>query len=320
MKQINVKEFKSVSSQAPLIRADILKMESYIPVPSLWDLGEDFIKLDQLDLIFRLVLNQGDKVINCPPTFGIYLKLIGLNFGKLVSVPRKDDFSLDITAIKKNVDEKVKVIIICNPNNPTGNIVEQEEIIEILQMGKLVIVDEAYFEFYGKTSVSLQKKYNNLIILRTFSKWAGIAGLRLGYAIASSFLIKQLLKIKSPFNVNLAAEAAGKIALSDLTQSKFIIQKIIKERERVYGQLQKLSYLKIYPSKANFLFLKVNEQVLSFGNKDLSKLRNYLEKKKIVVRYYNSDLTGEAIRLSIGKSEQNNKVIKTLKEFKYEKN
>lgn len=359
MKQINVKAF---------IRADISKMESYIPVPSLWDLGENFIKLDQnenpygfspkinkaladyklynyypdpeckelrkilagyvgvkeenitvgsgsdelLDLILRLVLNQGDKVINCPPTFGIYPKLIGLNFGKLVSVPRKNNFSLDFTAIKENVDEKVKLIIICNPNNPTGNIVDQEEIIEILRLGKLVIVDEAYFEFYGKTSASLLKKYDNLIILRTFSKWAGIAGLRLGYTIASPFLIKQLVKIKSPFNVNLAAAVAGKVALQDLTQSKFIIQKIIKERERVYRQLQKLLYITVYLSKANFVFIKVN--------KNLSKLRNYLEKKKIVVRYYDSDLTGEAIRLSIGKSEQNNRVIKALEEFKYEKN
>lgn len=359
MKQINLDEF---------IRVDISKMEFYIPVLSLWDLGEDSIKLDQgenpygfspkinkaladyelynyypdpeykelrkilasyvaveeenimvgsgsdelLDLILRLVLNQGDKVINCPPSFGIYPKLIGLNKGRILSVPRKKDFSLDRTSIKKNIDEKLKVIIICNPNNPTGNTMKEEEIVEILNIGKLVIIDEAYFEFYGKTVVYLLKKYDNLIILRTFSKWAGIAGLRLGYAIASPFLIKQLLKIKSPFNVNLAAEVAGKIALQDLTQAKFIIQKITRDRERVYRQLQKIPNLTVYPSKANFLFIKVN--------KNLPKLRNYLEKKKIIVRYYDSDLTGEAIRLSIGKTEQNNKVIQALKEFRYEKN
>lgn len=264
-----------------------------------------------LDLTLRLFINSGDKVINCPPTFGMYSFLTELNRGILVSVPRKKDFSLDIKSIKRNIDEKVKVILICNPNNPTGTVCGEKEIISLLESGKIVIVDEAYFEFCGKTIVLLIKKYSNLIVVRTLSKWAGIAGLRLGYVIASPLIIQQLLKIKSPYNVNLAAEIAGKIAFSDLIRVKFIIQKIIKERERVYRQLQKISYLTVYPSKANFLFTKIN------GN--LSKLKVYFEKKKIAVRYYDSDITEKAIRLTIGKPEQNNKVIKVLKEFEYEK-
>ena len=265
-----------------------------------------------LDLTLRLFLNQGDKVINCPPTFGMYTLLTTLNKGTLVSVPRNEDFSLDIKNIKENIDKKVKVIIICNPNNPTGTVCREKEIIDLLRSGKIIIVDEAYFEFYGKTVVSLIKKYDNLIVLRTLSKWAGIAGLRLWYAIASPFLIKQLLKIKSPYNVNLAAEVAGKVALSDLNQSKFIIQKIIKERERVYGQLQKVPYLVVYPSKANFLFVKVN--------RNFQQLKAFLKSKKIALRFYDSDITDKAIRISIGKTEQNNQMIKAIKEFKYEKN
>lgn len=357
MKQIDLTKF---------IRSEIFKMKDYLTVPSFWDLGADFTKLDAgenpygfspkinkalanyryfnyypdpeykdlrksladyagvkfenlivgsgsdelLDLILRLLLNPGDKIINCPPSFGMYPFLTKLNKGILISVPRRSDFSLDIEGIKRNVDEKVKAIFICNPNNPTGTVSDEKEVIDLLETGKIIIVDEAYFEFYGKTSLILLKKYDNLIILRSLSKWAGIAGLRLGYGLMSSFLVKQLLKIKSPYNVNLAAEVAGKVALQDLIRAKFIIQKIIKERGRVYAQLQKLPYLTTYPSKANFLFIKVNKNFL--------KLKDYLESKKIAVRYYDSKLTGKAIRLSIGKPEQNNKVIKALKEFKYE--
>lgn len=348
MRQIDLEKF---------IRAEIFNMRPYITVPSFWDLGEDFTKLDigenpygfspkiskalgayryynyypdpeyknlrkilakyadveidsvmvgngsdeLLDLVLRVVINEGDKIINCPPTFGMYPVLINLNKGIEVLVLRKRDYSLDINSIKENIDESVKAIIICLPNNPTGTVTSEDEIITLLKTGKLVIVDEAYFEFYGKTVASLIKKYSNLIILRTLSKWAGMAGLRLGYVIASPFFIQQVFKIKQPYNVNLAAEVAGEVALSNLTQAKFIIQKIIKERERVYKQLQKISYLTVYPSNANFLFLKING--------DLSKLRIYLEKEKIIVRYYD-----QAMRLTIGKPEQNNKVIKALEE------
>ncbi len=359
------------------VRSEIFNMKEYITVPSFWDLGEDYIKLDAgenpygfspkinkaladykyfnyypdpeykelrkalakyagvkteelmvgsgsdelLDLTMRLFLNEGDKAINCPPTFGMYTFLTELNKGIIISVSRLKDFSLDIENIKKNIDERVKVIFICNPNNPTGTVCDEKEIIYLLKkLGKIIIVDEAYFEFSGKTVVPLVKKYDNLIVFRTLSKWAGIAGLRLGYVIASPFLIKQLFKIKQPYNVNLAAEIAGKTALSDLTQATFIIRKIIKERERIFRQLQKIPNLIIYPSKTNFLFMKIkfSQASLIKVNGNLSKLKAYLKNKKIAVRYYDSELTEKAIRLTIGKPEQNNQVIKALKEFKYE--
>lgn len=259
-----------------------------------------------LDLFLRLILDEGDKVINCPPTFGMYTALIELNKGVVVSVPRKSDFSLDIKEIKSKIDKKVKLIIICNPNNPTGSVSKDGEIVELLDTGKLVLVDEAYFEFYGKTVVSLLKKYPNLIITRTLSKWAGIAGLRLGFSISSPFFVDQLLKIKPPFNVNLAAEIAGKAALEDLDKTKLILKKTIKERERVYTQLKEIPYLKIYPSYANLLYMEVNQ--------NFDQLKDYLAKNKIIVR-----LSENAIRLTIGTPEQNSKVIQIFKEFKYEK-
>lgn len=257
-----------------------------------------------LDLFLRLILNEGDKVINSPPTFGMYTALIELNKGVVVSVPRKSDFSLDIKGIKSKIDRKVKLIIICNPNNPTGSVSKDKEIVELLDTGKLVLVDEAYFEFYGKTVIPLLKKYQNLIITRTLSKWAGIAGLRLGFSISSPFFVDQLLKIKPPYNVNLAAEIAGKAALEDLDKTKFILEKTIKERERVYTQLKEIPYLKVYPSYANLLYMEVNQ--------NFDQLKDYLAKNKIIVR-----LSENAIRLTIGTPEQNSKVIKIFKEFKY---
>lgn len=260
-----------------------------------------------IDLLLRLILDQDNEVINCPPTFGMYSVLTKLNRGIVISVPRKDDFSLDIDAILKKITNKTKVIFICSPNNPTGNTATKNEIITLLKTGKLIIVDEAYFEFSNKSYIALLPQYKNLIILRTFSKWAGIAGLRLGYGIMDEFLVKQILKIKPLYNVSLIAEIAGKAALDDITTYDKIIKEIISERERASKELKTLTYLTVFPSEANSLFLQVNE---GFG-----KLKEFLESKKIFVRYYQSELTGNAIRLSIGTSKQNNTVLKVLKEF-----
>lgn len=261
-----------------------------------------------IDLLLRLILDQDDEVINCPPTFRMYSVLTKLNRGIVISVPRKDDFSLDINAILKKITDKTKVIFICSPNNPTGNSASKNEIITLLKTGKLIIVDEAYFEFSNKSSFALLSQYKNLIILRTFSKWAGIAGLRLGYGIMDEFLVKQIFKIKPLFNVSLIAEIAGIAALEDIKTYKKIIQEISFERNKMSEELEKLNFLTVFPSEGNLLFLKINS--------DFEKLRETLEFNKIFVRYIQSELTGNAIRLSIGTPKQNFLVIKTLREFK----
>lgn len=260
-----------------------------------------------LDLLFRLTLEQSDKVINCPPTFGMYSFYVTLNKGTIVSVPRNADFSLNIERITSVIDENVKAIVVCMPNNPTGTSSSKEEIISLLKTGKLVIVDEAYFEFSSQTVVPLINTYDNLIVLRTFSKWAGLAGLRLGYGVMSPFLVRQLFKIKPPYNVNLAACYAGIAALSDIQFSRDTIRKIISERKRMGKELQDVPFLRIYPSDSNLLFMNVRT--------DLQKLKDYMERKKIAIRYYDSDLTGAAIRISIGKPEQNTALIIALQTY-----
>jgi histidinol-phosphate aminotransferase len=261
-----------------------------------------------LDLLFRLVLEAGDKVINCPPTFGMYPVLTKLNKGRIVSVPRKENFALDIEKIQETLDENVKIIVICTPNNPTGTVTSEKEIISLLDTGKLVIIDEAYFEFSSKTVAPLVAKYPNLIVLRTLSKWAGLAGLRIGYGVMDPFLVTQLFKIKPPYNVNLAASIAGIAALEDKKWSKKTIGTVVRERERMAGAVGRLAGLTVYPSEANSLFIRLNQ--------DLGALKSLLEKKKIAVRYYDAY---QAMRLSVGTRTQNDTVLVALKEFSKQK-
>ncbi|MFZ3057569.1 MAG: histidinol-phosphate transaminase [Minisyncoccales bacterium] len=257
-----------------------------------------------LDLVLRMVINEGDEIISCPPTYGMYPMLINLNKGKNVFIQRNTDYTLRIEEILSKITNKTKAILICSPNNPTGNVATEQEINILLNTGKLVIVDEAYFEFCNKTFISMCRKYNNLIILRTLSKWAGLAGLRLGYVIMSPLLINEIIKIKLPFNVNLSAEIGGIAAFNNIYSIQKTIKKIVSERERVYNSLNKLPFLNVYPSEANFLFIKINGS--------LSKMKNYLDKNLIFPRYYDEE---NSLRLTIGKPEQNDKIIICLKSF-----
>jgi histidinol-phosphate aminotransferase len=257
-----------------------------------------------LDLLFRLILDQDDQVINCPPTFGMYEVLVKLNKGKIISVPRLANFSLDMTGIKKALNEKVKMIVVCTPNNPTGTTTSKDEILTLLRTNKIVIIDEAYFEFSGSTVVPLITKYPNLIVLRTLSKWAGLAGLRLGYGIMNPFFVEQLLKIKPPYNVNSAAVIAGIAAMSDDEWKKRVTKTIVMERKRIKCELQKFPRFEVYPSKANLLFIKVKS--------NYEELKKALLNESIIVRYYDSY---KAFRLSVGTQTQNTKVIEVCKKI-----
>lgn len=255
-----------------------------------------------IDLILRLVLDPGDTVLNCPPTFSSYALSTILNRGKLVNIPRNEKYDLDISQILSQVDEKVKIIFVCNPNNPTGNVTTNKEIECLLKTGKIVFVDEAYYEFSNCSSIPLLQKYPNLIILRSFSKWAGIAGLRLGYCIMSPYLVEQLMKIKPPYNVNSAASVAGIFSLKDIRYRKRVIKTIKDQRDAMYTSLKRIDEIKIYPSQGNFLFVKLDK-------KEYKVVKDAFTKANIAVRYYDSSLTGKAIRITIGRPEQNVRML-----------
>ena len=190
-----------------------------------------------IDLILRLFLRPGDEVINCSPTFGMYPFNTELCGGRVVDVPRDENFAIDIAGIKKTLNEKTKVIFVASPNNPTGNTITEQEVMKLVDTGRIVVVDEAYFEFSGVTMANLVPNYPNLIVLRTFSKWAGLAGLRVGYGFFPVEIAGYLMKIKPPYNINVAAQAAVLASLADIDYLRDNVAKIVDERERLFAKL-----------------------------------------------------------------------------------
>lgn len=261
-----------------------------------------------IDLLLRLVLNVGDKVIDIPLTFSSYKITAALNRGVVVNVPRREDFSVDVDAVLKNIDEMVKMVFICNPNNPTGTVTSRSEIERILKKGTFVCVDEAYIEFGGQSCVPLLRKYDNLIILRSFSKWAGIAGLRLGYGLASETIVRQLMKIKQPYNVNIAAVIAGIASLEDESYREQMIKRIKDERDRMYKAIVEMKSYLVTKSNGNFLFIQAPQVMID-------KIQKELINAGIAVRALS--VNGEtALRITIGKPPQNKRVLTILESNK----
>jgi histidinol-phosphate aminotransferase len=244
-------------------------------------------------------------VINCTPTFGIYSFSTKLCNGVLVEIPRDEAFNIDIAKVKAAITNITKLIFVTNPNNPTGNLTPQKDIIELLETGVPVVVDEAYYEFSHQTIVPLLGKYENLIILRTFSKWAGLAGLRVGYGIFPEAIADFILRIKIPYNVNVAAIVAVGESLKDADYLMASVQKLIDERQRLFTRLQKISWLTVYPSQSNFILCRVK-------NIDAKELHKQLQMKGILVRYFDQPRIKDCIRFSVGKPEHTDALIKTL--------
>ena len=261
-----------------------------------------------IDFILRLFIEPGSEVINCPPTFAMYHFYTELCGGTLVEVPRDENFAVNVDAVKAAISKKTKIILLANPNNPTGTIMPQQDILEIVDTGLPVVVDEAYYEFSGETVVPLVSHYENLMVLRTFSKWAGLAGLRIGYGIFPPQIADYLLKIKPPYNVNVAALVAVQESIKDIDYLLDSVKAIIAERERLFNELKKLKWLKPFPSQANFILCSVL-------NGKASELQQKLQDKGILVRYFDQPVLRDSIRISVGKPEHTDALIKTLQEI-----
>jgi histidinol-phosphate aminotransferase len=262
-----------------------------------------------IDLLLRMFLEPGDEVIVNVPTFDMYRFSTEVCRGKVINVLRKPNFEIDLKAVKAAVTNKTRLIFVTSPNNPTGTIITESDILELLKTGLPLVVDEAYFEFSGNTVISLVPKYDNLIVLRTFSKWAGLAGLRIGYGAFPLKIADILMKIKPPYSINMAAALAAKISIEERGYLLSTVAKMIDERERMFEELQKLKYLKPVPSQANFILCEVIDG-------DAKYLQDELEKRGILVRYYNTALLRNYIRISAGKPEQTDKVLKALHEIR----
>jgi histidinol-phosphate aminotransferase len=269
-----------------------------------------------IDLVMRLFLGRGDAIINCPPTFGMYSFDAAICGAEVVRVPRRADFSLNVEGILQSSKFKVqsskfkltkKLLFINSPNNPDGSLTSREDLLQLLELPLVVVIDEAYAEFSGTSLVDLVPEYPNLIVLRTFSKWAGLAGLRIGYGVFPLGIIRHLWKIKQPYNVNVAAQAAALASLEDLEYLQANVQRIVAERERLYSELGKFDFLHPYPSQSNFILCRVL-------GRDARQLKLSLEREGILIRYFNKPGLRDCIRISIGQPEQTEVLLQTLRE------
>jgi histidinol-phosphate aminotransferase len=261
-----------------------------------------------IDLLMRVLLQPGDTIVDCPPTFGMYGFDAGIHGARVIEVPRDQAFAIDIEGVAEAVDRyAAKMIFVTLPNNPTGNLTPRAEIERLLELPMLVIVDEAYVEFAGQSVVDLVGSYPNLAVLRTFSKWAGLAGLRIGYGLFHEELIEHLWKIKQPYNINVAAQAAALGSLEDVEYLMDKVACVVAERERIYARLQSLPGLHVYPSQANFLLCRV-------ANGEAKALKDELMRRGILVRYFNKRGLSDCIRFSIGTPEQNDVLLAALEE------
>ncbi|HEY3360771.1 MAG TPA: histidinol-phosphate transaminase [Methanosarcina sp.] len=263
-----------------------------------------------LDGLCRLIIEKGDEVIVPTPTFAYYELPARACGGKPVFVRRNQDFSVDPEKLLEAQSTRTKIIFLCSPNNPSGNLLPEKDLRKILENTKaLVFVDEAYVEFADKNLSGLVREYDNLVVGRTFSKVFGLAGLRLGYGIMPEWLAKEYIRAATPFSVSLPALKAGIAALLDAEHRRKSIELARKGREYLKEKIP----FKVYPSQANFVLV----DVAPLKGKVVTQS---LMKKGIIVRSCDSfrDAGDSLIRVTVGTPEQNEKVIRAFETVKNE--
>jgi histidinol-phosphate aminotransferase len=268
-----------------------------------------------IDLLMRVFLEPGDSIISCPPTFGMYSFDGELNAARVIEIPRNKDFSLDLDAICKAVQtHQPKMLLIATPNNPDGSLLNAQVIDQLLDLPLLVVLDEAYIEFAGEnlgaslSHIRQVPSRENLVVLRTFSKWAGLAGLRVGYGAFPLWLMPTLWKAKQPYNVNVAASVAAVTSLQHADELTKVVELLKMERTRLFSELQQLAYLKPYPTQSNFILCQVQSW-------DAAELKSHLAQEYgIFIRYFNKPGLRDHIRISVGRPQDTDALLKALQE------
>ncbi|HDD64693.1 MAG TPA: histidinol-phosphate transaminase [Firmicutes bacterium] len=266
-----------------------------------------------ISMFIRAFTNPGDEIILPYPSFLIYRILSYENMVNPVEVPLDEDFSYNLEKMKKFITPRTKIIILCNPNNPTGTYINKyqlEKFLKEIPEDILVLSDEAYFEYveeedFGSCFPYIKKK--NLIVTRTFSKIYGLAGLRIGYGIARKEIIEVLEKIRPPFNTTTLAQEAALAALQDQEHVKFSFINNSREKKYLFNQLGKLG-IQCYPTQTNFILCRLKTKATPIIKK--------LEKNGIIIRGVKPFGLGDKFfRITIGKREENRYLIKNLKIF-----
>lgn len=264
-----------------------------------------------IDLCYRAFCNPGvDRAMTFVPSYGMYEVSSGINDVGLIKIPLDDNFQIDLKTIEPYLSEPdLKLIFICSPNNPTGNSMEPSRVESIISgFGGIVVIDEAYIDFARQPSfMNLLGRYNNLIVMQTFSKAMGMAAVRVGMAFADSSVVNIFNKLKPPYNISSINQKAVLNAINHTASVFKKVARIRSERARLERNLLKISIVeKVYPSDSNFLLVKTK-------NADL--VYSMLIEKKIIVRNRNRVVPG-CIRITVGSIKENNILLRTMRQIK----
>lgn len=266
---------------------------------------------EAIDLLFRIFCEPGrDNCIICPPTYGMYEVSANINDIAVREVRLKDDLQLDVARIIESIDERTKLIFICSPNNPTGNLMRREDVIETARnFGGIVVVDEAYIHFAETESFTEDlERTLNLVVLQTFSKAWAMAGLRVGLAFASARIVELMNRVKPPYNVSGIAQRAVLEALEDIEEMRSSVRETVCERDWLVRTLSGLDFVTdVYPSDANFVLVRTS---------DAGAVYQHLIRERIVVRNRsNIELCDGCLRITVGASDENSILLEALAGF-----
>ncbi|MEM8906643.1 MAG: histidinol-phosphate transaminase [Bacteroidota bacterium] len=266
---------------------------------------------EAIDLLLRIFCRPGvDQIITLPPTYGMYKVSAALCDVAVKTVPLQANFQPNVPAILDASDPQTKMLFLCHPNNPTGNLLEEAAIIQLLEnFPGLVVIDEAYIDFSNeKSNVRLLKQFPNLVVLQTFSKSWGLAGIRLGMAFASESIIALFNKVKPPYNLNSLTQTAALEALKQSATKDLHLQQILEQRDVLQQQLSGFEFVvKIYPSATNFLLVKVLEP---------QALYQFLLTQKIIVRDRSKTLLCDhCLRFTVGTPAENQQLLQVLQQY-----
>jgi len=263
-----------------------------------------------IQALLMVTVAPGKRVLINEPTFALYRQITTVLGGDVISVPLATTFSYDLMAMQAKISSaQPAVVIICSPNNPTGCVVEAEDLEALLEAAPgMVVVDEAYFEFSGQTAVPLLRQHANLVVLRTFSKAMALAGLRVGYLLGDPELVREVAKAVLPYNLNIVSQTAAEVAL-EMYQAALLplVQSIIGERERLQRALSDIKGLLPVSTRANFMIVR----------SAIEPRRVFAEllQRDILIR----DVSGypmlkDYFRVSVGTPEENDLLVRALKE------
>lgn len=268
---------------------------------------------DVINFVVHTFVGPGDEVIIPVPTFPMYEARVKIAGGVPILIPLDANFYWDVDLILSAVNTKTRLIFVCSPNNPTGNQIEEKDLIRILELGIPTFFDEAYYELENEvvSRVYLLKKYPNMVVNRTFSKAMGLAGMRLGYCLSEPELASYFNRVRFPWNVNHLAIAAALAVLEDPQEQAQKRQNIITGRNYIFQELNKLSGVRAFPSEGNFVL--VDATILGISSLEI---RDRIAAQGIFIR----PMTGHNMaqgyfRVTIGTPEQNRKFIDTFKKF-----